>query len=105
MQLFAWLGLGLCATLTLGITVFSSLTKHADLPISDAAIAQIKDIYAKHPGQKFATDEYHAAFQILLSEAHRWAVAHHATDAEGMDKVFECLADLQAEGELPSPVK
>jgi hypothetical protein len=34
-QLFWWLGLGLCATLTVGIAVFSSLTKHADLPISD----------------------------------------------------------------------
>jgi hypothetical protein len=110
-------------TLTLGaltLLAFVSFTKaragDTD-PAFNLFVQEIKAIYSRHPGQALSETESAEVYRLISAEIDREARLDHpgfnnlASDKqesirqEEFDKVRKALADLQAKGVLPAPIK
>jgi uncharacterized protein YggL (DUF469 family) len=109
--------LTLCGAILVAFASSSNTGADETDPAFNHFIQQIKAIYTRHPGQALSETESAEVFRLMSAEIDREAHVDHpgfdnlASDKQEsirmdeFDKIRKALADLQAKGVLPPPIK
>jgi hypothetical protein len=111
------LTLTLCGAALLAFASFTKAGGGETDPVFNQFVQQIKAIYTRHPGQALSETESAEVYKLISAEIDREAHLDHpgfdnlaSEDQESIrqdefNKVRKALADLQAKGVLPQPIK
>jgi hypothetical protein len=111
------LTLTLCGAALLAFASFTKAGAGETDPVFNQFVQQIKAIYTRHPGQALSETESAEVYKLISAEIDREAHLDHpgfdnlaSEDQESIrqdefNKVRKALADLQAKGVLPQPIK
>ena len=111
------LTLTLCGATLLAFASFTRAGAGETDPVFNQFVQQIKAIYTRHPGQALSETESAEVYRLISAEIDREAHLDHpgfdslaSDDQESIrqdefNKVRKALADLQAKGVLPQPIK
>lgn len=111
------LTLTLCGAALLAFASFTKAGPSETDPAFKEFVQQIKAIYTHHPGQALSETESAEVYKLISAEIDREAHLDHpgfyslgsdeqeAIRQDEFNKVRKALADLQAKGVLPPPIK